>query len=128
MNDVPEFFMYGTKLHSDETLYAELAARCGHKIPNKQSRVYRIVFQEGQKIWTATVGEQIAATPPDKRKKRTSKKNRYFRLDDSGIVIAIFAGEPYVVYTDLGTPQQRASKQVNMIRVEDPIIIEYFAW
>ena len=124
----PTFFVPYAKPGKDEELYANFAASCGRAIAPRDARVYRIWFTHDSEDWTATVGEPLRGTSVRFSGRGRSKVEHKTHMEDSAVVMAIFAEAPYMVCTDSGfSDRGRHSKWVNPFMAGIPTGVEYFS-
>ena len=58
---MPAFFLPRCSHESQEDVYARIAERCDREVPPIRRRIYSIVFEHDDIVWTATVGEHLRA-------------------------------------------------------------------
>jgi hypothetical protein len=100
MKSAPRFFVPAATEEERESVYAEMAAICGRAVPPLDRRIYSITYVHDGEEWTATVGEQLRGTRPAVTNRRGKKVQREQRFHDPAKVLAIFAGYPYMVFTN----------------------------
>lgn len=92
---VPLFFVPEIAEGDQERIYATMADACRVAVPTVDQRIYSIVFEHNREEWTATVGQRLRGTA-------TSAKKRPIMVQDDATVLAIFAGNPFMVVTNAG--------------------------
>ena len=98
----PAFFVPQLTAAADspQMTYAELAALAGRPVPADNERVYSITYVHDGEEWTSTVGETGTGERRVTVGRGANKRERVERLSDGARVLAIFAGDPYVVVTN----------------------------
>lgn len=86
-----------------EKVYAEFAEAC-HSVPLPLSdRIYSITWQKSTiETWTATVGKPLSGKKKTSRGKGSTYREWFEHLSDPATVLAIFPGQPYMVFTTGG--------------------------
>jgi hypothetical protein len=123
----PTFFIPTSKPGKDEELYEYFAQTCGRVVAPKDERIYRIWFTHDSERWTATVGEALRGIRVRVSGRGRSKVEHEISVNDSAIVMAIFADAPYIVFTDSGSTHGGPSKWVNPFMAGIPSNVEYFS-
>jgi hypothetical protein len=121
-----QFFIPGTGNERDpEVLYSTLAAAAGCEPLPRNQRIYSIEFTHDGIDYLARVGERRHGTEWHKtRLGRPDDRRRPRRLPDSGgIVQAIFAGTPYVLWE---VPGDWPSDWENPSLIGTPRSVTYF--
>lgn len=113
MDESPVFFIPDVARENQETIYAYFAKKYDLPIPNLSERIYSIVFIHNSEEWTATVGEKLQGI----RRKSSQSKGRKIvqtqELVDQAIVLAIFPGKPFQVFTNSGVVENIRSNWAN---------------
>jgi hypothetical protein len=81
-----------------EELHATLAKACGVPVPAANRRISSMIFVHDGIEYTSTVGRRLQGVNTRARKSRG--REFYDRVPDGPIVVAIFAGSPYMVWLD----------------------------
>lgn len=106
--------------------YASLAKLVGVPTPPGGSRIYSITYRHDGDEWTATVGEKLhghtVADPRARAKKRRVEKP----LGDTAVVVAMFPGNPFFVFTDSGLGAGSRSAWENPFMAGRPSSVTYF--
>ena len=101
MPEAPSFFVPGVNPEDQEEAYGDFATRCGRSLPPPEERIYSITFRHDGEEWVATVGKTLTGTgPAGFRKGKRLAGSR--ELSDPATVLAIFAGSPFLVFTNKG--------------------------
>lgn len=120
-----QFFLPFVEPHEQEKAYSALAERAGRSIPSNDSRIYSITYRHDGEEWTATVGKQLhghtIADPRARAKKRRTERP----VGDFAIVLAIFPGVPFLVFTDSGNSKRSRSAWKNPFMAR-PTSVKYF--
>jgi len=122
----PAFFVPSSTPETQEADYADLAKACGVSLPKPVERIFSITYLHDREEWTATVGEQLAGFRVRYSRRRSREIERTTRLFDPAVVLAIFAGIPYSVFTNQGIGETR-SRWANPFLVGSPTRMAYFA-
>ena len=121
------FFLPGVPADKQEESYSSLAKLAGRATTANDLRIYSITYPHDVGEWTATVGERLhghtVADPRARAKKRRTEKP----LGDSAVIVAIFPGVPYLVFTDSGHGAGRRSGWENPFMAGQPTSVTYFA-
>jgi hypothetical protein len=96
----PAFFIPEISAEKQEQIYAELAAWCSCKPLAPEERIYSIGFVHDGEVWTATVGKRLSGRRIKRRKRGVEWIELTTPLSDGAMVVAIFAGAPYMVVTN----------------------------
>jgi hypothetical protein len=127
MTAAVRFFLPGVLANKQEEAYSALAKLAGRPTPSADSRIYSITYRHDGGEWTATVGEKLrghtVADPRARAKKRRTEKP----LGDSAVVVAIFPGVPFLVFTDSGHGAGSRSAWENPFMAGQPTSVTYFA-
>jgi hypothetical protein len=102
MKTVPEFFLPAALPDKAEAYYEDAAKFCNCAAPSFEKRIYSIVFSHDGVLWTATVGETLKGIGTRTRRIRGKKVEQEMHHSDGATVLAIFAGNPYIVMTNEG--------------------------
>lgn len=124
MSDTPEFFLPTVEPEKQETAYAALASQMRLELPPPDRRVYSIEFSHDGEEWTATVGDALSGSRRRTSRSRGKKYERTEILSDPATVIAIFSGNPFVVWTNKGLVR---SAWENPFLAGRPNSIRYFS-
>lgn len=101
MNTAPKFFIpFADSDEQAERVYAGFAKSCATQVPEIGKRIYSITYAHNGSIWTATVGQQLSGTKTVTKGQGRSKVQRSHSVSDPATVLAIFAGNPYYVFTN----------------------------
>jgi hypothetical protein len=124
-NETPSFFIPSIDPVKQEELYADLAKWSNCVIPDPTKRIYSITFFHDSEEWTATVGKSLRGMRNYITRSRGKNIPHRKFLNDSAVVWAIFAGNPFRVVTDQGFTA-RSSIWANPFLVGNPNAIVYF--
>jgi hypothetical protein len=128
MSQAPVFFLPGLEQSEDqEAAFADFAEQCGRPVPPLGQRVYSITYTHDGEQWTATVGESLKGIGHKTARSRGIKKEHTIKLHDRAVVVAIFAGGPYVVATDGGLISGGRSHWSNPFYVGNPSAVVHFS-
>jgi hypothetical protein len=132
MSEVPQFFVPtvipAVKPDNQESVYAELARWCGRVVPNPEKRIYSITFVHDSERWTATVGESLRGRRIRTKRSRGMRIEREEPVSDPAVVLAIFAGVPYMMVTNHRLGEQRVgSAWENPFLAGEPESVTYFS-
>lgn len=120
------FFLPSVSADKQEEVYSTLAKSVDCPVPSKKTRIYSITFRHDGDEWTATVGETLRghtiADPSARAKNRRIER----QLGDSAVVLAIFPGDPYCVFTDRGYSAGSRSAWENPFMAGRPSSVVYF--
>ena len=120
------FFLPSVAAEKQEEAYAALGKIVGCPVPSHGSRIYSITYRHDGAEWTATVGETLRghtiADPRARAKKRRIEKP----VSDPAVVVAIFSGDPYFVFTDGGRGAGSRSNWENPFMAGRPTSVAYF--
>jgi len=129
VNSTPNFFVPAAS-NSDqaEHVYASLATSASCSVPEPGKRIYSITFRSRNETWTATVGEALSGTTDEVRDRRGNIKKRSSTVGDPAIVVAMFPGVPFRVFTNHGLDGVGVgSRWANPLLAGGPVRVEYFA-
>ena len=121
-----KFFVPHATPEETEDVYASFAEMCGRGVPPPERRIYSIRFISDGEEWTATVGEQLRGTDTRTRRRKGQKVEVTRRLSDQAVVLAIFAGTPYMVATNARPLTGVVSKFVNPFMAGQPATVTFF--
>lgn len=93
------FFVGGVAETDAEAEYLRLAKTAGADAASSGRRVRQIFFRIGRESWVATVGQSPAGTRPVHRRQKGQLATTTEKLADESIVLAIFAGDPFLIVT-----------------------------
>jgi hypothetical protein len=94
------FFVPGVSPETEEEVYAHLAKACQRPVPAVERRVYSITYVHDGIEWIATVGETLSGTGRRTVRRGGKKVEQSTSHSDPATVQAIFAGVPYMVFTN----------------------------
>lgn len=120
------FFIPNIDEGTDEEVYEGLADLCGRMPAEHGRRIESITFVHDGEEWIATVGSELRGTRTTSRRRKAGVVEVTERLSDGASVLAIFAGTPYIVVTNKGTPGVR-SRWENPFYAGQPTAVRYFA-
>ena len=120
------FFIPDVDEGADEEVYEGLAKLCGRKPAEPGKRIESIAFTHDGEEWIATVGTELRGTRTTSRRRKAGVVDVTERLSDGASVLAIFAGTPYIVVTNKGTPGVRSHWE-NPFYAGQPSAVRYFA-
>ena len=132
MSEAPQFFVPTVipevTPDNQESVYAELARWCGRAVPSPERRVYSITFVHDGERWTATVGESLRGKRTRTTRSRGTRVEREQSVSDPAVVLAIFAGIPYMVVTNHRIGGRRVgSAWENPFLAGEPESVTYFS-
>ena len=119
------FFVPAAEAEKLEDTYASLAKMCRASPPSPDKRIYSIHFVHDGTDWTATVGETLKGTNTRKRTRGGRKVEVTTPVSDPATVLAIFAGNPFMVATTGGIVVR--SSWVNPFMAGIPTRVVFFA-
>jgi len=122
----PSFFV-PTVSDKQEEAYAGFANWCQRAVPDSVDRVYSITFTHDGDEWTATVGEALRGIRRRYSRKRGTRVEHVAPLSDPAVVLAIFAGYPYLVVTNHRVPVDVRSAWENPFMAGEPDSVTYFS-
>jgi hypothetical protein len=93
---MPAFFLPRCSHDSQEGVYARIAETCHREVPPIRRRIYSIVFEHDDIVWTATVGEHLRGR---KSVWVRGKETVEWNITDPALIVAIFPRVPYCVVT-----------------------------
>lgn len=125
MADVGRFFVSYVDEGHDEDAYETLTRLCGRQPAPRDRRIESIVFEHNAEEWTATVGEELRGTEVTKRRRKAGIVDVMERSSDRASVVAIFAGDPYLVFTNKNIYGIRSIWE-SLFMVGQPRTISYF--
>ena len=103
-----------------------MADQFGLPVPPLEERVYSITFSHSGEDWIATVGEQLRGIGYRSSRSRQKSTERTIALRDSAVVLAIFPGTPFTVFTNKEKGSV-GSAWHNPFRVEKPASVTRFS-
>jgi hypothetical protein len=118
----PSFFVPAATAEMQESVYAGFAKWCEREVPVLANRIFSIAYTHNGEDWEATVGKTLRGTKYVTRRVNGKKVERRQPLSDPAVVLAIFAGSPFLVVTNHNV----GSKWVNPFLVGEPRSITYF--
>lgn len=127
MTTTVRFFVPGVPADKQEETYSSLAERAGRPTPSNDSRIYSITYQHNGGEWTATVGEKLHGHTIADPRARSNKRRTEKPLGDSAVIVAIFSGVPFLVFTDSGHGSGSRSAWENPFMAGQPTSVTYFA-
>jgi hypothetical protein len=92
----PVFFLPYLPPALEEASYAHMAKKVDRPVPPPGARVYAISFEHDGILWIATVGETLKGCAPVHRNCEEAEMQV---IEDTALILAIFAGLPYCVIT-----------------------------
>jgi len=110
-----------------EQVYGQLAQLCRRPVPALPERVCSITYMHDGDYWTATVGEQLRGSRTRQRQRRGRKVPVTTPLADEATVLAIFAGDPYLVVTNARPLGGARSAWVNPFMAGRPESVQHFS-
>ena len=96
---MPRFFVPHAD-GKDERIYGQFADWCASHVPAADRRIYRIAWRHDGDDWIATVGETLSGVSVRRRRREGGTVDVTTPVHDPATVLAIFAGDPYLVVTD----------------------------
>jgi hypothetical protein len=99
-NAPPTFFLPSVPPEDHEKVYADLAQMVGRDVPPHRQRICSITFIHDGVEWTATVGRTMTGISHRTTRSRGKEVTKPTHHSDGATVMAIFMGNPYVVWTD----------------------------
>lgn len=105
-----------------ERLYAAMAELCGVLVPEPAERMQSIIYEHNGEEWIAEVGRKLKGTRTDRRRRKGGPVDVITRRSDPAIVLAIFAGNPYMVVTDARPVGATISAWENPFLVGEPSV------
>ena len=126
MGKPPAFFVPAATVDKQESVYAELAEFGRSFVAPIQQRIYSITYTHEGDEWTATVGESLIGVRYQTSRIKGVKIDRKQHLGDPAIVLAIFAGHPYIVVTNHRLAGNVGSRWENPFMAGRPTSITYF--
>ena len=123
---MPRFFIPTQSADAQESVYAQLAKSVSSAPPASGKRIYSIRFRHNGVDWTATVGEILAGTRTKTVGHGISRREVSSPVTDAALVIAIFSGNPFFVFTDSGLAQSSRSGWQNPFMAGIPDAVSYF--
>ena len=121
-----KFFIPRVPAAEEEGAYEGLAASCHSSVPSQDRRIHSITYRHDGDKWTATVGEQLRGKRFRQRRRNRQLIESVVDLSDPAEVLAIFAGDPYLVVTDSGLSANERSRWVNPFMAGVPVSVTYF--
>ena len=123
---MPKFFIPNQSADDQESVYAQLAESVPVALPAPEKRIYSIRFRHDGIDWTATVGETLAGTSIKTVGRGTSKREVSSPVRDTALVVAIFSGNPFFVFTDGGLARGSRSAWQNPFMAGIPYEVSHF--
>jgi hypothetical protein len=96
-------------------------------VPEAGERIYSIEFGHDGVEWVATVGEKLLGTARRVTRRGGKKSEQIRPVSDTAIVLAIFAGVPFMVVTNSGITAGLRSAFVNPFMAGQPKSVTHFA-
>ena len=124
---VPRFFVPAATPENEESVYANFAEACRAAVPPRERRIYSITYVHDGEEWTATVGKELRGVRRRTVRRRGQSTEQETRVSDPALVLAIFAGYPYMVVTNAGIDPGVRSAWVNPFMAGQPRSVTYFA-
>lgn len=116
---------FTTSAADAERAYEQLAKICHSTPPPPGERVYSITFKHNGERWVATVGERLVGTKTHVSKSKGVRKEYEVSLSDPAVVVAIFPGNPYLVFTGTESGTGRSAWE-NPFMAGSPSAVTYF--
>lgn len=107
MSNTPKFFVPAAN-GNDEAAYADFAKKCSVQTPALADRIYSITWRHDGADMTATVGQSLVGTGFKTTGRGKKAVTRPFGVSDPAIVLAIFPGNTYQVFTSGGIAHKTA--------------------
>ena len=123
---MPKFFIPNQSIDDQESVYAQLAKSVSVAMPVPGKRIYSIRFKHNGIDWTATVGETLTGKSTKTVGRGMSKREVSSPVSDTALVMAIFSGNPFFVFTDSGLAQGSRSGWQNPFMAGIPNSVSYF--
>jgi hypothetical protein len=121
-----KFFVPKGEPDESEAVYEGFARWCGVAVPPVSKRIASINFTHDAAQWTATVGEHLRGSLTRRRRRKGRMVDVTTALSDGATVLAIFAGDPYLVVTDARPRGDLVSGWVNPFMAGLPTSVSYF--
>ncbi|MFP5325996.1 MAG: hypothetical protein ACLGHT_00770 [Acidimicrobiia bacterium] len=120
------FFVPHAGSEEVESVYEGFARWCGVDVPPTDRRVASIAFTHDGAQWTATVGDHLRGSMTRRRRRKAGTVDVTTPLSDPAAVLAIFAGDPYLVVTNARPLTDLVSGWVNPFMAGRPTSARYF--
>ncbi len=126
MADAPQFFVPFVAAAEQEAAYERMARRCRRSPAAVAERIYSITFTQNSEAWTAKVGETLEGVRRRITRSGGKRVPRESRVSDPATVLAIFAGTPFIVFTNKGQAGVRSAWE-NPFMAGQPRAVSFFA-
>jgi hypothetical protein len=113
MMDGYSFFVPDETPENQEAVYSDFARLCQREVHEPNLRIYSIVFVLHGIEWTATVGKKLQGIQKVSSHSNGRKVERLSTVSDPAIVLAIFQGNPFMVFTNHKRVKNVGSRWVN---------------
>ncbi|WP_457966060.1 hypothetical protein M1E17_05750 [Arthrobacter sp. D1-29] len=122
-----KFFIPGISPEEQDSVYEALAAVCHAEALPDGERIQSITFSKSTvETWTATVGDRLSGKRTITTGRGSSLRERTEKLSDGATVLAIYAGAPYMVFTDKGVNGVRSAWESPFMASEHPTSVRTF--
>jgi hypothetical protein len=122
-----KFFIPGIDPDQHDSVYEALAAVCNAEALPDGKRIRSISFSKSTvETWTATVGDRLSGKRRITTGRGATSRERTETLSDGATVLAIFAGTPYMVFTDKGVNGVRSAWENPFMASEHPDSVRTF--
>ena len=120
------FFVPAAQPHEVESIYASFAKSINRPVPPQGRRIAAIRYMHDGVVWTAKVGEQLTGVRTEVKRRKSGKVTVTSNVSDPAIVLAIFEGSIFIVFTDAHPITSKGSKWLNPFYAGQPSSVEYF--
>lgn len=127
MSNPPIFFVPAATAENVEQVYASFAQMSGRPVPPRGERIYSITYTHNREEWTATVGERLTGKRHIVTRSKRDSIERTQCVSDPALVLAIFAGSPFVVVTNHRIAGNVGSKWENPFFAGQPSTVTKFS-
>lgn len=121
-----QIFVPNVEPESAEAAYQDLARFAACEPAPTGERIASISFRHDGNDWTATVGQSLSGLRVESKRRKGGRVQVKTRLSDAAVVLAIFAGRPYIVVTDARPLGEKSSYWVNPFMAGQPESVSYF--
>lgn len=121
-----QFFIPDIEPERAEEVYAAFAAGIHKPVPAVHERIETIAFRHDGVNWTAQVGHQLHGERIQNRRRQGKSVEVRTPVYDDAMVLAIFSGDPYIVFTNAG-PGGSRSDWINPFMAGRPSTATRFA-
>jgi hypothetical protein len=126
MTEVPAFFVPKATPENQESIYASFADSREIPIPILPERIYSITFIHNREEWIATVGQALRGSRHKTTRSIGKKVEQIVQLSDPAIVLAIFPGTPFTLFTNHRIDRNVGSVWENPFYVGEPKSVTHF--